>query len=236
MAVTRKKDMKPDSQGRYRPRIGYIDSKHKAQKRFNLGTSKIEAEAKRARIQSIYDHQCKKYGQDHWDQIVLQFAEAVAKDQPVHWTVFSNDTTSNDYEAALEASILNEMSDTYGVPIKFDDEEQIQHGKKVLREMLSEDVQEAVSNVLSRYKSEFGPLSETIRLSDDPLRTDFSKLEDAIRTYITNIETTGQRLENGSLSLGSLNRVQLIKQVNEQFGHLTLAELSLQQIDEIVGI
>ncbi|QDT19909.1 hypothetical protein [Gimesia chilikensis] len=236
MAVTRKKDLKPDSQGRYRPRIGYIDSKREAQKRFNLGTSKIEAEAKRAKIQAIYDHQCKKYGHDFWDDIVLQFADAVAKDQPVHWTVFSNDSTSNDYEAAMEASILNEISETYNVPIKFDNEEQIQYGQKVLREMIAEDVQEAISNVNARYNQEFGPLAAKVRLSGNPLTTDFSKLEKAIQDYVTNIETTGKRIENGSLSLGSQNRIRLIKQVNKQFGHLTLAELSLQQIDEIVGI
>jgi hypothetical protein len=69
--ATRKHDLKADSQGRFRPRIGWelvfengqLTSK-KRQPRFNLGTDRKEAEGRHTKIQELYDDNCKVNGED----------------------------------------------------------------------------------------------------------------------------------------------------------------------------
>ena len=61
MSVVRKRRLKPDSKGRYRPYIGWKlgDDGTRRQHRFNLGTDRKEAERRYARIQALYDDDCR---------------------------------------------------------------------------------------------------------------------------------------------------------------------------------
>ena len=61
MSVVRKRQLKPDSKGRYRPYVGWKlgDDGTRRQHRFNLGGDRKEAERRYARIQALYDDDCR---------------------------------------------------------------------------------------------------------------------------------------------------------------------------------
>ena len=71
--VTRKRQMKPDAKGRYRPRIGFVcnDDGTRKERRFNLGTDKKEAEWRYAKIQKLYEENCQVNGVDVWSPLAF---------------------------------------------------------------------------------------------------------------------------------------------------------------------
>jgi hypothetical protein len=76
MAV-RKRALKPDPQGRYRPYLGYrIDGK---QQRFNLGMDKPEAERRMNRLYELWQENVNANGEEVWSPLALHFAKEVAK-------------------------------------------------------------------------------------------------------------------------------------------------------------
>ena len=73
----RKRALKPDPQGRYRPCLGYrIDGK---QQRFNLGMDKPEAERRMNRLYELWQENVAANGEDVWSPLALHFAKEVAK-------------------------------------------------------------------------------------------------------------------------------------------------------------
>ena len=95
--ITRRRELKPDSKGYYRPYVGYKglsqtgDPKetiglalnpHREQwrqHRFNLGTDKREAERRYARIQELYAELCQVAENDEWTEFALYAAGLIAK-------------------------------------------------------------------------------------------------------------------------------------------------------------
>lgn len=76
MAV-RKRALKPDPQGRYRPYLGYrIDGK---QQRFNLGMDKPEAERRMNRLYELWQENVAANGEEVWSPLALHFAKGIAK-------------------------------------------------------------------------------------------------------------------------------------------------------------
>jgi hypothetical protein len=72
----RKRALKPDPQGRYRPCLGYrIDGK---QQRFNLGTDKVEAERRMNRLYELWQENVAANGEEVWSPLALSFAKEVA--------------------------------------------------------------------------------------------------------------------------------------------------------------
>lgn len=73
----RKRALKPDPMGRYRPYLGYrIDGK---QQRFNLGTDKIEAERRFNRLFELWGENVRAAGKEVWCPLALAFARQVAE-------------------------------------------------------------------------------------------------------------------------------------------------------------
>ncbi len=95
--ITRRRELKPDSKGYYRPYVGYKglsqtgDPKetiglalnpHRQQwrqHRFNLGTDKREAKRRYARIQELYAESCQVAENDEWTEFALYAAGLIAK-------------------------------------------------------------------------------------------------------------------------------------------------------------
>lgn len=72
----RKRELKPDQMGRYRPYLGYrIDGK---QQRFNLGTDKVEAERRLNRLFELWGENVRVNGEEVWSPRALSFALQVA--------------------------------------------------------------------------------------------------------------------------------------------------------------
>lgn len=82
---TRRHTLKPDSKGRYRPRIGVIlcdDGEYRA-RRFNLGTDRKKAEARYAAIQALYEDEVRSSGGEGWVVASLEMAEQIARGEPI---------------------------------------------------------------------------------------------------------------------------------------------------------
>ena len=88
--TTRKRNLKADPQGRYRPRIGWAigaDGQVR-QPRFNLGTDKKEAERRYVRLQDLFEDCGRNCDLDPgesvvWPPLALHFAEQLAKGKTV---------------------------------------------------------------------------------------------------------------------------------------------------------
>jgi hypothetical protein len=83
--ATRKRDLRPDAQGRYRPYVGWYEGRfgneERRQPRFNLGTDLKEAERRLARIKHLYEDNCRVVKRDVWSAQALGFAKAIAQGQ-----------------------------------------------------------------------------------------------------------------------------------------------------------
>jgi len=82
---TRRHSLKPDSKGRYRPRVGVIlgdDGKFRP-KRFNLGSDRKQAEARYAALQVLYEDEVRTSGAEGWTVASLEIAEQIARGEPV---------------------------------------------------------------------------------------------------------------------------------------------------------
>ena len=71
--ATRKRELRPDSEGRYRPAVGWcqeirggVRTGKRRQPRFNLGTDLKEAERRLARIRDLYEDNCRMRKNDLW--------------------------------------------------------------------------------------------------------------------------------------------------------------------------
>jgi len=76
MAV-RKRSLKPDPKGRYRPYLGSrIDGK---QQRFNLGADRAEAERRMNRLYELWEENVRANGEEVWSPLALHFAKQIAE-------------------------------------------------------------------------------------------------------------------------------------------------------------
>src|SRR5436309_15496106 len=82
--TTRQRELKPDPRGWYRPRIGWVRwGDEPTQPRFNLGTDRKEAERRYAKIQELYEENCRVNGEDQWSPRALSFARELASGKKV---------------------------------------------------------------------------------------------------------------------------------------------------------
>jgi hypothetical protein len=101
----RKRALKPDPQGRYRPYLGYrIDGK---QQRFNLGTDKVEAERRMNRLYELWQENVVVNGEEVWSPLALDFAKDVAKGKRKIEYPFQHRFLEADDPAAEYAQMLN---------------------------------------------------------------------------------------------------------------------------------
>lgn len=82
--ATRKRDLSPDPEGRYRPYVGWKQGEDgvRRQHRFNLGTDRKEAERRLAKIRELYEESLRVYDNgrlDVWSPLALSYAEQIAR-------------------------------------------------------------------------------------------------------------------------------------------------------------
>lgn len=76
MAV-RKRNLKPDPKGRYRPYLGCrVDGK---QQRFNLGADRAEAERRMNRLYELWEENVRANEEEVWSPLALHFAKRIAE-------------------------------------------------------------------------------------------------------------------------------------------------------------
>jgi hypothetical protein len=81
--ATRKRELRTDAEGRYRPYVGWYEGRfgneERKQPRFNLGTDLKEAERRLARIRELYEDNCRVVKRDVWSAQALGFAKEIAR-------------------------------------------------------------------------------------------------------------------------------------------------------------
>lgn len=101
----RKRTLKPDTEGRYRPYLGYrVDG---VQQRFNLGTDRAEAERRLARLFELWEENVRANGEEVWSPLALGFAKQVAKGVRKIVYPFREDLLEAEFPAAEYAQMLN---------------------------------------------------------------------------------------------------------------------------------
>ena len=77
---TRTRELRPDSNGTYRPYIGWTVRNYKPiQPRFNLGYDLVEAKKRYTRIQELYADDCQARGERYWSSFGLYAAKLIAR-------------------------------------------------------------------------------------------------------------------------------------------------------------
>ncbi len=115
--ATRKRDLRPDAKGRYRPYIGWYqginDDEERRQPRFNLGTDLKEAERRLTRIRELYEDNCRAVNRDGWSTQALGFAKEIARgDRRIVYPTFS-DVIDQDYPLLEFAQMHHNIRDMY---------------------------------------------------------------------------------------------------------------------------
>jgi hypothetical protein len=77
----RRRELKPDAKGRYRPYLGFrLDADgNRKECRFNLGTDKKEAERRMERLYDLHDESEAAAGEPTWTGFALYTAKLIAK-------------------------------------------------------------------------------------------------------------------------------------------------------------
>ena len=104
--ATRKRDLRPDAKGRYRPYVGWYEGRfgneERRQPRFNLGTDLKEAERRLTRIRELYEDNCRIIKRDVWSEQALGFAKEIARgERRIVYPPFSDVIDQDDPHARI---------------------------------------------------------------------------------------------------------------------------------------
>ena len=115
--ATRKRDLRPDAKGRYRPYIGWYegrdDDEPRKQPRFNLGTDLKEAERRLMRIRELYEDNCRAVKRDGWSTQALGFAKQIARgERRIEYPEFK-DVIDQDEPLLDFAQMLHKIREMY---------------------------------------------------------------------------------------------------------------------------
>jgi Helix-turn-helix domain of resolvase len=115
--ATRKRDLRPDVKGRYRPYIGWyhgrFGNEERRQPRFNLGTDLKEAERRLTRIRELYEDNCRIVKRDVWSPQALGFAKEIAHgERRIEYPTFS-DVIDQDHPLLEYAQMLHNIREMY---------------------------------------------------------------------------------------------------------------------------
>src|SRR5271157_2056489 len=117
LMATRKRDLRPDAKGRYRPYVGWYEGRHlneeQRQPRFNLGTDLKEAERRLARIRELYEDNCRVVKRDVWSEQALGFAKEIARgERRIVYPTFS-DVIDQDDPLLEYSQMLHNIREMY---------------------------------------------------------------------------------------------------------------------------
>lgn len=113
----RRRELKPDSKGRYRPYLGFrVDDKgNRKEHRFNLGTDKREAERRIERLYDLHDESEAVAGESIWTPFAFYAAKLIEKGTfsipyPFHEHLMREDDPTAQYAQMLHVEQQNHPS------------------------------------------------------------------------------------------------------------------------------
>ncbi len=236
LGITRKRNLKPDNKGRYRPRVGHLlfvfdsngiprELREKRERRFNLGTNKKVAEIRYARIQKLYEENCEVNGCNAWSPLALSYAELIAKGNS---TIQFPPLTDEYADPILEYAQMLEVNRTMFPSLQFEplDKELFQVSRK-----LNEELKE---NTLTELENELRELGVISKQGQVPRTLVSGSFHEALEGYDKYIHKTGLRCSADKLKLSQRKRLQRVKRFKKLHKNFPLHQLSRDKCEEIL--
>jgi hypothetical protein len=229
MAI-RKRALAPDSQGRFRPRIGWKigDDGALSQPRFNLGTDRKEAERRYAKIQELYEDNCRVNGEDVWSPLALSYAEELAKGRKtIQYPPLDDEQRFDD--PTLEYAQMIDVNRQYFPSLDIQPADPELYFESIKRN------QEFVAQRLKQLEAEmreWGALSSQTTLPDRLITGTFFE---ALDVYASDIRENGDKLENGDLKPYQRLRLHRVERFKREHADIPLSALNYDRCAEMVA-
>ena len=244
--TTRKRNLKADPQGRYRPRIGWAigaDGKVR-QPRFNLGTDKKEAERRYVRLQDLFEDCGRNCDLDPgesvvWPPLALHFAEQLAKGKtvvecPPHTksvlTIdFDQPTREVERDPELDyAQVVEQARQRYpSLHIAPADPGFYDASFKRNQQLVAGELQ----YLESFLRSQGVPLSN----GGLPDRLIAGSLHEALDHYAQNVRSDGPKLDGGGLKPYQRLRIVRVDRLKREHSDIPLYNLNYDEIAKMVA-
>ncbi|HMP03150.1 MAG TPA: helix-turn-helix domain-containing protein [Gemmatales bacterium] len=228
--ATRTRKMRPDEQGRYRPRIGWYwdDGKGRRQPRFFLGTDLKEAERRRSKIEELYDENCKVNGEDCWSPLALSYAQELAKGKKVI-----------EYPPLPEGDGYENPMREYAQMIEVDQQrfpslQIIPSDTKLYTESVNLN-KDLLTDRMRQLEAELKELGALVGQKEFPDKLIVGTFHEALDAYIEMIQRDGSKLESGVLKPYQRLRIIRAKRFKRDHADFPLYALNHDKCSELVG-
>jgi len=222
----RKRSMKPDPKGRYRPYLGYrIDG---MQQRFNLGSDKAEAERRMNRLYELWEENIRVNGESVWSIRALSYALEVAKGKRRIEFPFDADLLEADDPAAEYAQIVHVERERFpSLDIVPADHELYSEGVRRNERLVGSQVE-----LLQARLNELGALAPKQTL---PSRMVAGKLHEALDAYADD-DVRGHNVwpGTGELKQSGHRRLEMIDRFKERHEDCLLSLLGRDKVKELI--
>ncbi len=238
--TTRKHDLKPDEQGRYRPRIGWRGSgENRTQVRFNLGTDKKAAVERLQQIQSLYEDCCRRNPDTPgWDDLAVNLAHQLAAGRrtvelprPETWTrTLENcygltESEANDF--CLDYAQYVEYCQTLYPSVHFAPADMEGYTRSYNKN------QKVVAKGLQALETKLRAASVPLGKNQFPTELIPGTLHEALDAYAESIRRDGAKLESGKLVPYQRKRLEQVKRLKELHAAVPLYALNFDKCKEI---
>jgi hypothetical protein len=227
---TRKSKLRPDALGRYRPRIGFVlgADGQKKEKRFNCGTDLKEYEWRRAKIQRLYEENCRTTGEDLWSPLALSYAEAIAKGtKTIKYATFADDAGYDDPvgEYAQMIEVNRQMFPSLDLEPE-DHELYLESARK--NEAL-------IANRLKELEKEMRDLGALVGNESVPEKLVSGTLHGAWDAYAAEIKRDGAKLADGTLKQYPRLRLKRVERLKREHADIPLYSLNKSQCAAMIA-
>ncbi len=230
----RKRDLKPDNQGRYRPRIGwemhFVNGAYvgRRQPRFNLGSDKKEAERRYARLLELYDDNCRANGEDVWSPLAISYAREVAKGVKVIEYPPLDDPQRFD-DPATEYAQMIEVNRRYFPSLTIVPSDPALHAESLKRN------ETLVSERLRELEAEMKETGAITGKTGFPDKLIVGTMHEALDAYAAEIRRDGQKLVTGVLKPYQRLRLCRVDRLKREHADFALHLLSHDKCAEMVA-
>jgi hypothetical protein len=229
---SRRRKLKRDDRGGFRPYIGYKlvnpDAEphlwQRRQHRFNLGSDQRLAEVRYARIQKLYEENCQACGESTWSPAALSFAEQIASGKG---TV---EYSPGEYHRTIDYAQYGEVFKKLFPSLA----ENLVPSEPAI---YAESVDRTRAMIEKRTKKLFDELDEIGALAAakvSPHKLIAGSFHEALDAYRSMIERDGERLEDGTLKLAQRKRLETAARLKEHHADFPLYELTFDKCKQLV--
>lgn len=231
--AARKRDLKPDPQGRYRPRIGWESAFEgtkylgRRQPRFNLGTDRKEALRRYERILQLYEDNCQSTGDDLWSPVALEYARGIA-----------SGSHALQYPPLPEGYRVCDRTADYARSIEID--RRMFPSIQIVPQdpaMYAESVQlneRLVYDRLRQLEAELRELGALVTDKSLPDKLVVGTFYEALDAYVEqDIRRDGAKLPNGTLKPFQRLRIKRVDRLKKHHTDFPLYELTLDRCKEV---